>query len=168
MAEFSTDTRIRPLVTADRETVRQILEATGSFTAKELGIALELIDEWIERGEASGYITCVIEESSEQVRGYICYGPTPLTDGTFDLYWIAVESTAQGKGYGQRLLRHAEGDVRQRGGRLLLIETSAQASYGSTIHFYERAGYELVARIPGYYRPGDDKLVFAKRLMDAG
>ena len=167
MAEFSTDTRIRPLVTADRETVRQILEASGSFTTEELGIALELIDEWIERGEASGYVTSVIEESSE-VRGYICYGPTPLTDGTFDLYWIAVESTAQGKGYGQRLLRHAEGDVRQRGGRLLLIETSSQESYGSTIRFYERAGYELVARIPGYYRPGDDKLVFAKSLADVG
>ena len=168
MAEFATDTRIRSLVTADRETVGQILEASGSFTAEERGIALELIDEWIERGEASGYITCVIEESSEQVRGYICYGPTPLTDGTFDLYWIAVESTAQGKGYGQRLLRHAEGDVRQRGGRLLLIETSSQESYGSTIRFYERAGYELVARIPGYYRPGDDKLVFAKSLADVG
>ena len=167
MAEFATHTRIRPLVTADRETVGQILEASGSFTAEERGIALELIDEWIERGEASGYITSVIEESSE-VRGYICYGPTPLTDGTFDLYWIAVESTAQGKGYGQRLLRHAEGDVRQRGGRLLLIETSSQESYGSTIRFYERAGYELVARIPGYYRPGDDKLVFAKSLADVG
>ena len=167
MAEFATDTRIRPLVTADRETVRQILEASGSFTAEERAIALELIDEWIERGEASGYVTSVIEESSE-VRGYICYGPTPLTDGTFDLYWIAVESTAQGKGYGQQLLRHAEADVHQRGGRLLLIETSSQESYGSTIRFYERAGYELVARIPGYYRPGDDKLVFAKRLMDAG
>ena len=168
MAEFASDTRIRPLVTADRETVRQILEATGSFTAEELGIALELIEEWIERGEASGYITSVIEESSEHVRGYVCYGPTPLTDGTFDLYWIAVESTAQGKGYGQQLLRHAEADVHQRGGRLLLIETSSQESYGSTIRFYERAGYELVARIPGYYRPGDDKLVFAKSLADVG
>ena len=167
MAEFATDRRIRPLVTADRETVRQILEATGSFTAEELGIALDLIDEWIERGEASGYITSVIE-SSKHVRGYVCYGPTPLTDGAFDLYWIAVDSTAQGQGYGQRLLAHAEADVLQRGGRLLLIETSSQQSYRSTIRFYERAGYELVARIPGYYRPGDDKLVFAKSLADVG
>jgi len=160
--------RIRPLAAADREQVRHLLEATGRFTTEELDVALEVVDEWIEGGEASGYITSVIEDSSGVVLGYVCYGPTPLTSGTFDLYWIAVDPTGQGKGFGQRLLAHAEAEVRKRGGRMLLIETSSQDSYASTIHFYERAGYELVARIPGYYRPGDDKLVFAKNLRSAG
>jgi len=54
--------------------------------------------------------------------------------------------------------------VRHRGGRLMLIETSSQESYGATVAFYERTGYDLVARIPGFYRPGDDKLIYAKEL----
>lgn len=88
----------------------------------------------------------------------------PLTDGTYDLYWIAVDPQTQGSGYGRALLRFAEDDVLQRGGRLLLIETSSQESYGATIRFYEKSGYPLVARIKGFYRPGDDKLIFAKEL----
>jgi ribosomal protein S18 acetylase RimI-like enzyme len=155
---------IRPLVALDREAVRHIVEATGNFSDAEVATALELVDEWLHEGEASGYITRVIDEPERGVRGYVCYGPAPLTDGTYDLYWIAVDPAAQGRGYGQQLLGHAESDVRQRGGRLLLIETSSQATYSATIHFYKRAGYELAARIQDYYRPGDDKLVFAKRL----
>jgi ribosomal protein S18 acetylase RimI-like enzyme len=103
-----------------------------------------------------------------EVRGFVCFGPAPLTDGTFDLYWIAVDPVFQGRGYGARLLRFAEDDVRRRGGRLLLIETSSQEAYGATTRFYERSGYGLVARIPEFYRAGDDKLIFAKRVEKAG
>jgi ribosomal protein S18 acetylase RimI-like enzyme len=52
----------------------------------------------------------------------------------------------------------------KRGGRMLLIETSSQETYGATIRFYERNGYQLMARIKNYYRIGDDKLVFSKEL----
>ena len=48
---------------------------------------------------------------------------------------------------------------------MLLIETSSQETYGGTIQFYEKTGYELVGKIPEYYKPGDDKLIFAKKLQ---
>jgi ribosomal protein S18 acetylase RimI-like enzyme len=158
---------IRPLVAADRSGVFRILENAGNFTPAEVGIALELIDEWLELGEHSGYLTYVLEardpEKSE-VLGYVCFGPTPLTESTFDLYWIAVDKSKHRGGVGKRLLKFSEEEVVRRGGKMLLIETSSQETYGGTIQFYERTGYELVGKIPEYYKPDDDKLIFAKRL----
>jgi ribosomal protein S18 acetylase RimI-like enzyme len=161
---------IRPLVAADRSGVFRILENAGNFTPAEVGIALELIDEWLELGEHSGYLTYVLEArdpENAEVLGYVCFGPTPLTESTFDLYWIAVDKSKHRGGVGKRLLKFSEEEVVRRGGRMLLIETSSQETYGGTIQFYERTGYELVGKIPEYYKPGDDKLIFAKRLASS-
>ena len=161
-----TEPRLRPLVGSDRADVERIIAAVAVFSPEEIDIALELVDEWLELGEESGYLTYVIEETVETgkgtVRGFVCFGPTPLTEGTYDLYWVAVDPAAQGRGYGQRLLTFAESEVRGLGGRLLLIETASHEAYAATVRFYERAGYELVSRIPNFYRAGDDKLTFAK------
>jgi ribosomal protein S18 acetylase RimI-like enzyme len=159
--------RVRPLGSEDRSQVVALLGALGdarTFTAEEIRTALELIDEWIDSGEGSGYLTYVIEEGGV-VRGYVCYGPTPLTESTYDLYWIAVDPAIHGRGYGRLLMAFAETDIGRRGGRLVLIETSSHDANRSTIRFYEQAGYDLVARIRNFYRPGDDKLVFARELL---
>jgi ribosomal protein S18 acetylase RimI-like enzyme len=155
--------RIRALEPDDRSKIEQVVRSTGNFNEAEIAVALELVDAAVARGEDSGYVFAVMA-NADTVLGYACYGQTPMTVGTWDLYWIAVRKTQQGSGCGQRLLRHAEEDVRTRGGRLLLIETSSQESYGATRSFYDRAGYALAATIPEYYKPGDDKLVFLKRL----
>jgi ribosomal protein S18 acetylase RimI-like enzyme len=158
---------VRALRAEDRDAVRRILESAGTFTADEVAVALELVDEWLEQGEASGYLTFVLEavEGDERVvRGYVCLGPTPMTRGTYDLYWIAVDRASRGRGHGRRLLAFAEEEVARRGGRLLLIETSSQETYGGTVRFYETSGYTLEARLRDYYKPGDDKLIFVKRL----
>jgi ribosomal protein S18 acetylase RimI-like enzyme len=157
------DLGLRPMVAGDRPAIERIVAEVAVFSAGEVETALELVDEWLEEGEASGYLTYVIEEEDPiAVRGYVCFGPTPLTESTWDLYWVAVDPRAQGRGYGQKLLAFAEAEVRRRGGRLLLIETASQEAYGATVRFYERAGYELVSRIRDFYREGDDKLTFAK------
>ncbi len=159
----STTHTTRPLEARDRAAVAAIVDRVGNFSEHEKKIALELIDAWLKTGEASDYLCWVLEDEAG-VRGYVCVGPTPLTDGTFDLYWIAVEPSAQGRGYGQALTRLAEKEARARGGRLLLIETASQETYAPTVRFYERAGYALVSRIAHFYKEGDDKLTFAKRL----
>jgi ribosomal protein S18 acetylase RimI-like enzyme len=158
---------IRPLVAADRSGVFRILENAGNFTPEEVATALELIDEWLELGEHSGYLTYVLEAKegdATSVLGYVTFGPTPLTESTFDLYWIAVDKLKHRGGVGKRLLKFTEEEIVRRGGKMLLIETSSQETYGGTIQFYERTGYELVGKIPEYYKVGDDKLIFAKRL----
>jgi ribosomal protein S18 acetylase RimI-like enzyme len=157
---------IRPLEPRDRARILEIVTATGNFTQVEIATAMEVVDEALADPAAphGEYRVYVAEDDQGRVAGYECHGPTPLTEGTYDLYWIAVDPAYQGAGFGRALLAFAENDVRATAGRLLLIETSSQESYGDTIRFYEKRGYPLVARIKGFYRPGDDKLIFAKEL----
>jgi ribosomal protein S18 acetylase RimI-like enzyme len=157
---------IRAIEPRDRSRIEEIIVSSGSFNREEIATALELVDEALEKGDKTGYIVRVLEVGKEHpsVQGYVCYGPTPLTQGVYDLYWIAVNPAVQRKGFGRRLIEYVEGDIVKRGGRMLLIETSSQESYGPTIRFYKRAGYKLVARVKNFYRIGDDKLVFSKEL----
>lgn len=151
---------IRAVRASDRAAIEDFLRASENFTAEEVETALELIDEALA-GDPE-YIVNVLSAADGRILGYECHGPASLTDGTYDLYWIAVDPRAHRRGYGRRLLRAAEEDVARRGGRLLLIETSSKPTYAPTIEFYKRNGYHLEARIRDYYRPGDDKLVFVK------
>jgi ribosomal protein S18 acetylase RimI-like enzyme len=96
--------------------------------------------------------------------GWICYGPTPCTTGTFDIYWIGVSAKSQGKGYGRALLDHAEGDIRRKQGRLVVIETSGRPLYDATRGFYLKTGYCETARIPDFYAPGDARVIYSKAL----
>jgi len=157
---------IRTLDSNDRPAIENMVVASGKFNDVEIATALELVDEALQAGEESGYYFAVLETggTDRKVRGYACYGPVPLTEAAYDLYWIVVDPASQGCGFGQRLLRYVEQDILRRGGRMVLIETSSQESYGATIRFYERSGYLLAARIRNFYKTGDDKLVFQKEL----
>ena len=157
---------IRPAEEKDRDRIHEILLATGRFTPEEVQCAIELVDECLQRPEKGDYIVHVADspDAAVPVSGYVCYGATPLTDGVYDLYWIAVDPRYQGQGVGQVLLRFVENEVRKLRGRMLLIETSSKDSYGPTLRFYERAGYDEISRIKDFYRIEDDKVVFCKRL----
>jgi ribosomal protein S18 acetylase RimI-like enzyme len=95
-------------------------------------------------------------------QGYACFGPHPLTQGTYDLYWIAVDPALQGHGVGCALLSRAEAEVRARGGRLILVETSTTADYAPARRLYATCDFRLEATIHDFYAPGDDLLIFAK------
>jgi ribosomal protein S18 acetylase RimI-like enzyme len=155
--------QIRNLRREDREPLQRLLSATGMFTEEEIGIALELIDAVLDRPEQKDYIIRCCEAAGV-VAGYYCIGPTPATDGTFDLYWIAVAKEAQGSGIGRLLNAHAEDLARHLGGRLLVAETSSQQKYEPTRSFYRTQEYGELARIRDYYRPGDDLVVYGKYL----
>jgi ribosomal protein S18 acetylase RimI-like enzyme len=162
----NTELNIRQLEPRDRSFIEKMVISTGKFNDVEVSTALELVDEALARGEESGYLFAVLEygKKDRAVQGYACYGPVPLTQGAYDLYWIVVDPKSQGKGFGRHLLKFVETDVLRRGGRMVLIETSSQESYGDTVRFYERNGYHLVARIRNFYKIGDDKLMFQKEL----
>jgi len=154
---------IRPLRREDREPLRLLLVDTGFFTAEETAIALELIDVVLNNATQKDYIIYTYEDGNS-VLGYYCIGPTPATEGTFDLYWIAVAPAGQGRGIGTALDRHAHDMIRSRGGRLVIAETSSQPRYESTRKFYLARGYAELSRIRDYYRVGDDLVVYGKYL----
>jgi ribosomal protein S18 acetylase RimI-like enzyme len=156
--------RIRPAVSSDRDRIRAILVATARFTEQEVGWAMELVDLFL--AGRRDYAIHVLEDA-DVVHGYACYGPTPKTDDVYDLYWIAVDPTRQGQGFGQLLLKFVENEVRRQQGRMLLIETSSKASFSPTIRFYQRAGYDEISRIKDFYRIEHDKVVFCKKLSSA-
>jgi ribosomal protein S18 acetylase RimI-like enzyme len=158
--------KIRPAQPVDRERIHEILASCRQFTEEEVRCAIELVDKFNTPGhpERDDYTTAVLEEPEGRIQGYVTYGATPLTDGVYDLYWIAVDPAQQGSGFGQLLLRFVENEVRRQRGRMLLIETSSKSSYASTLRFYERSGYEEISRIKDFYRIEDDKVVFSKRL----
>jgi ribosomal protein S18 acetylase RimI-like enzyme len=155
---LSAPVTLRPLRAADRAPLERILRATGAFSDAEVAGALELIDLGL-KPQDSGYRFLVAESSGRTV-GYSCFGEAPCTVGTYDLYWIAVDPALQGKGVGAALLRATEEAVRSAGGRMILVETASKPSYAATRAFYERNGYREVARVPDFYAPGDDKVVY--------
>jgi ribosomal protein S18 acetylase RimI-like enzyme len=126
-------------------------------------VAEELIDCYLDDPSNSGYHILVAKVDST-VAGYICYGPTPLTEGTWDIYWVAVAQENQRQGIGSALMKSAEKDIVRAKGRLTIIETSSTPGYEKTRRFHLGQGYEVICRIPDFYAPGDDKLILQKRL----
>jgi predicted N-acetyltransferase YhbS len=155
---------IRPMTPEDRSKIVTILKKTPEFEPEEVDVALELVDFYLSDGLDSGYHQFVAEDSNEPV-GYICFGQTPLTMGTWDIYWVAVDPDQKGKGIGRALTEFAEGKMREAGGRLSIVETAGKPSYENTRQFYCARGYKVVSQIPDFYSVGDDKITFIKRLI---
>ncbi len=144
------------------EKILQRLEQAGSFSAAEVACALELLQIVLDQPQQQDYQVLVAEKRGEVV-GYVLYGPVPLTRGNFDIYWIATAPQVQGEGFGRRLLKAAEHDMRGRGARMICLETSSQGSYRKTRDFYDRAGYLQEAVLADFYAPGDDRITYIKR-----
>jgi len=162
------------VLAGDPAVIRRIVSSTGFFRATEVDVAAELADERLAKGEASGYHFVFLDDAgaggegepgvTARVLGYACFGPIACTVDSFDLYWIAVDQSAQGRGLGRRLMRETEARVAAMGGRRVYIETSSQPLYEPTRRFYLGCGYAEEARLRDFYTAGDDKVVYARRL----
>jgi ribosomal protein S18 acetylase RimI-like enzyme len=138
------------------------LHQAGNFTAAEVDCALELLNIVLDQPQQLDYQVLVAEDAGQAV-GYILYGPVPVTEGNFDVYWIATDPGAHGKGYGRLLMEAAEADMLDRGARMICLETSSQGNYQRTRRFYDNAGYLVESTIHDFYKPGDDRITYVKR-----
>ncbi len=155
---------VRRIGADDREAIRSLVAGTGAFRPFEVEVAMELVDAALSRPEQDDYHPFVLVEEDGTVAAYACFGKNAMTAHTFDLYWLATRKDRMGKGYGKRIVAFVEEEVRRRGGKILVIETSSKESYRETQAFYDRIGCALAARLPDYYDDGDDKLIYLKRL----
>jgi ribosomal protein S18 acetylase RimI-like enzyme len=148
----------------DKASLIPILKSTPEFKPIEVDVAEEVIDSYLNHGTESGYHIEVAEDEGK-VLGYVCFGETPCTVGTFDIYWIAVDKERRGRSVGKTLSDVAEKAIKEAGGRLIIIETSSVPLYENTMKFYLARGYEVIARIPDFYMVGDDKIILQKKLL---
>jgi ribosomal protein S18 acetylase RimI-like enzyme len=155
--------RIRRLTPPDRGDLERLLSESRTFNDEEIRVALEVIDAAIAEPGKDYHV--LVAEVDHRVLSYVCFGPTPMTEAAFDLYWVATHPDARGQGLASRLLDKMEAELCA-GGRIptVRIETSQLESYGAARVFYERAGYAEVGRIRDFYKLGDDLVIFAKRL----
>lgn len=145
----------------DRDRVRAIVDSTGFFNPAEVDVAVELVDDRLAEGPASGY-WFVFAEIEGQTVGYSCYGPIAATQCSFDLYWIAIHNDFRRRGLGRVLLGESERKIAEAGGHRIYVETSNRDHYIPTRVFYEQNAYLREAVLKDFYAPGDDKVIYVK------
>ncbi len=160
------DVEVRALGSDDRPALERLVRSVELFSPAEMDVAMEVLDAYLAQPGHDYYAVGAFDRG-DTLLGYACYGPTPCTEGTWDLYWIAVAGKARGRGIGSVLMEVVEGALKDRRARLLLIETASRADYTPTRAFYERRGYTVAARVPDFYAPGDDRVIFVRSLTHA-
>lgn len=148
---------------ADGARIQEITARAGVFSEEEIECVRILWEEYLTDGPESCGYNFIVEREGTEVLGFACYGPRDLTDGVYDLYWVAVDPQTRQKGVGRALLTASEDAAKQSGGRMIVAETSGTAHYEPTRNFYYRMGYKLEASIKDFYSQGDDLAIFIKR-----
>jgi ribosomal protein S18 acetylase RimI-like enzyme len=156
--------RVRLTSAEDRPGLAQLLDGIPGFNEEDAAIALELLDIYLTQPGQKDYAFFSALGEDGRVNGFLCWGPTPLTLGTYDLYWVAVATDCFGQGVGKLLLDQFETAVRKQAGRLIVIETSSAPSYSQARRFYLKHGYELAETLRDFYQPGEDRLTYTKYL----
>lgn len=155
---------IRNLIHSDRDKIETILIETKNFNEDEIKIAMELIDVYLSEPNQKDYEIFTDENDNKEINGYVCIGPRPLTNGTYDLYWIAVNPNVQARGIGSGLIHHIENYLKRKNARLVLIETSGKPSYEKERRFYEKNRYDKLVEIKDFYNIGDSLVIYGKYL----
>jgi len=163
----------------DREALASIVAGCDNLTAEEKDCALELFDIYLEErrgaegaggeGPAQGagvpeyQFHCAFGADGRQL-GFVCYGTAALCEGVYEIYWIAADRSARRTGVATALFGHAERFAAGEGARMLVVETSGLPAYRAARDLYAACGFTEEARVRGYYRPGDDKVIYVKKL----
>lgn len=153
---------IRPAKPDDTETIMNLAKAIGLFEEEELEELGDMLGGYFEDSLGEGHSWVVCDDGGVLGVGY--FAPEQYADGVYNLYFIAVHPKYQGKGYGTTIISYVEKTLKEKGQRLLLVETSGLPNFEMTRKFYRKQGYEEEARIRDFYKPGDDKIIFRKPL----
>jgi len=158
--------KVRRARLQDKPSVVLMLRKTNHFRPNELKVAEEVFDDSIAKGQKGDYHSFVAQEKDNTI-GWVCFGPTPCTIGTFDIYWIVVNPQNQNCGIGSFLVQYATSFIKKRNGRMIVVDTSGNQRYLLVRRFYEKMGYCRAARLKDFYANGDDKIIYVKYIERA-
>lgn len=149
----------------DIDAIVRVAQTTGVFNPIELSVVREMLDAFFNPEPRDDHAFIVYRNGNPNgVAGFACFGPTPMADRIWDLYWICVQRDQQSNGIGSILLTEVEHAVRAQGARTIYLETSDSAEYQPAREFYERHCYKRVAHLPDFYTIGEGKIIYSKPL----
>jgi ribosomal protein S18 acetylase RimI-like enzyme len=166
MASQQPEVAVKPTLAGERAAIEDILGRCGVFRDEEVAVALEVLDVYLNRPDQQDY-QVYTASIGDTVAGYVVFGRNTMTDGTFELYWIAVDPARHRRGVGQALMELAEREIARQQGRLISVETSSRDDYRATRSFYSGLGYRRAAVVRDYYAVGDSKVILTKQLAGA-
>lgn len=156
---------IAPARAADRVAVGQVAARTGVFSPEEVQTALELFDGYLADAQRSGYnFLAGYDPADGRLLGFVCWGPTALSKGAADMYWLATDPAAQGRGVAAALFVAVEEAVRAAGRWLIMIWTSSLPAYAAARRLYLRQGCTLAMQVTDFYDRGDDLCAYVRYL----
>ena len=156
---------IRSTTLDDVTSLIVLAEASGLFEPSQTEELAQMLDQHFN-GETKSQDLWFTDDDNGVV-GVAYVAPERMTEGTWNLYWIAIHPERQRQGRGVALLRHVEQMLANRGERILLVETSSLESFKYVRSFYRKSGYDEEARIREFYKAGDDKIIFRKALVNS-
>lgn len=155
---------IRSLVPADKNKIRRILCQGDTFRACEVQVAMELVDDVLANPAHPDYHIRSAVLPPDEFAGFICYGPIPMTEYCYDLYWIAVDKQFSNGGVGSQLIKFMEAHIVRKKGKHVYVDTSSTPAYAAARFFYEKHDYRPVCTLNDFYRKGDHKIIFRKEV----
>ena len=165
MTSVPESSTIRVAQAQDRAAVIDVVRASGLFPPEHITEVEATLDRFLTGVAATD--RWLIAEIGTRIAATAYYAPERMTDGTWNLYLLAVHPDHQGRGGGAALVRYVEQDLREAGARVLLIETSGVPDFAGQRAFYTGLGYHEEARIRDFYESGDDKVIYWKALLAA-
>jgi ribosomal protein S18 acetylase RimI-like enzyme len=151
--------QIRPITQADLEDLKNVVDSCELFPSEYLA---EMIDDYLHNPDTQDlWFTCIDDHKAIAI-GYCV--PEKFTDGTYNLLAIGVARDTQRKGIARDMMQYIEHQLKQKDGRILIVETSSDDAQAAARNFYTRLGYLQTAIIPDFWKEGEDKIVFWKKL----
>ncbi|TAE52166.1 MAG: N-acetyltransferase [Bacteroidetes bacterium] len=150
---------IRTVTPADLNDLKIVVDSCELFPSEYLD---EMIDDFFHNSETEDIWFTYMDHASPVAIGYCV--PEKLTEGTYNVLAIGVMKTAQRRGIAAEMMKYIEQLLKDKGGRLLIVETSTDDAQTAARGFYQKIGYTQEAVIRDFWKEGEDKVVFWKKL----
>ncbi len=153
------DTTIREVIEKDTNALKRVIDSNELFPSELLHGMLE---DYLNNKDSTDIWLTRLDNGIPVAVAYCA--PERMTEGTFNLYLIAVHKDFQGKGIGSEMMSYVERLLEKKKQRVLIVETSALPEFELTRKFYDDLGYHREATIRDFYQDGEDKVIFWKKL----
>ncbi len=151
--------KIRAVLKTDIALLKKVVDSSELFPSEYLD---EMISDYLNNAETQDIWFTYLDENTPKAVGYCV--PEKLTNGTYNLLAIGVSQDTQRNGVATEMMTYIEQQLKQKDGRILIVETSSDDAQIGARKFYEKIGYNQMAVIKDFWNEGEDKIVFWKKL----